>query len=96
MKKVSEANYYAATTDLCTSSCNHPYLSYTVHFINNKWKMCSFCLDTVPLFEDHTGKTWPFKIFYVTGSWIQIILLVPPQIMVVILSLEWSCWGGPE
>ena len=56
MKKVSEANYYAATTDLWTSSCNHPYLSYTVHFINNEWKMCSFCLDTVPLFEDHTGQ----------------------------------------
>ena len=56
IKKLSEANYYAATTDLWTSLCNHPYLSYTVHFINNEWKIYSFCLDTVPLLKDHTGQ----------------------------------------
>jgi len=56
IKKVSEVTYYAATTDLWTSSCNHPYLSYTVPFINDNWKISSFCLDTVPMFEDHTGQ----------------------------------------
>ena len=56
MKKLSKANYYATMTDLWTSSFNYPYLSYTVHFINNEWKMFSFCLDTVPLFEDYTGQ----------------------------------------
>ena len=50
------ADYFTATTDLWTSSAKHPYLSFTVHLITNDWELKSFCLDTVPLFEDHTGQ----------------------------------------
>ena len=37
--KMSGAKYFAATTDLWTSCSSHPYLSYTVHFIDNDWQL---------------------------------------------------------
>jgi len=54
--KLKDAEFFAATTDLWTSGASHPYLSYTIHFITRDWSLESFCLDTVPLFEDHTGQ----------------------------------------
>ena len=57
--------------------------------------MCSFCLDTVLLFDNHTGQNLAEVFQDILRNW-KLILLVPPQIMVVILSVEWSCWGGPE
>lgn len=56
MPKLLEMKYFAARSDLWTSSAKHPYLSYTVHFIDGAWSLQSFLLDTVPLFEDHTGQ----------------------------------------
>ncbi len=56
MPKLRNLKYFSATSDLWTSSAKHPYLTYTVHFIDDAWSLQSFCLDTVPLFEDHTGQ----------------------------------------
>lgn len=53
--KLTEIEHYSATTDLWTSRAIQPYLSYTVHFINHNWDLKSFCLETIPLFDDHTG-----------------------------------------
>ena len=50
--------YFAATTDLWTSAANHPYLSFTVNFINKDWKLQCFCLITIPVFSGHTGKNF--------------------------------------
>ena len=69
LKKLKEAKYFAATTDLWTSCANHPYLSYTIHFITNNWSLQSFCLDTVPLFEDHTGQNIIEAIQDVSTNW---------------------------
>ena len=52
---ISNIKYFAATTDLLTSTANYPYLSCTIHYINEAWELKSYCLDTVPLFVDHTG-----------------------------------------
>ena len=41
--------FYSATTDLWTSKATHPYLSYTIHFVNENWELQSFCLETVLL-----------------------------------------------
>ena len=54
--KVSGAKQFAVTADLWTICSNHPYLSYTVHFIDDDWQLQSLCLDTVRLFVDHTGE----------------------------------------
>ena len=31
-------------------------MTLTVHFIDKTWNLQSFCLDTVPIFADHTGQ----------------------------------------
>ena len=47
--------YYAGTTDLWSSITSKPYLSYTIHFIDKNWNMCSKCLQTHYMPEAHTG-----------------------------------------
>ena len=54
--EVQGAAYFSATTDLWSSSASQPYLSYTLHFINGDWKLCTKCLQTVFCPEDHTGE----------------------------------------
>ena len=67
--KMSGAKYFAATTDLWTSCNSHPYVSYTVHFIDDDWQLLSFCLDTVLLFEDHTGQNIAEAILDILEKW---------------------------
>ena len=56
MPSLRDADFFSANTDLWTSAVNEPYLTLTVHLIDKDWELQSFCLDTVPLFVDHTGK----------------------------------------
>lgn len=64
------AKYFAGTTDLWTSTSNHPYLSFTVHIVDQvEWELRSFCLDTVPLFADHTGETIADTIQDILLNW---------------------------
>ena len=43
------------TTDLWSSATMAPYMSLTVHFIDQDWKLVSKCLQTSFLPEDHTA-----------------------------------------
>ena len=61
--------FYSATTDLWTSRATHPYLSYTIHFVNENWELQSFCLETVPLFDDHTGDNIMASINDIMTNW---------------------------
>ena len=45
--------YYAGTTDLWSSITSEPYLSYTIHFIDKNWNICSKCLQTHYIPEGH-------------------------------------------
>ena len=54
-KELSEMEFFSATTDLWSSEVMHPYISYTVHFINKSWEMKNLCLQTTFLPCDHTG-----------------------------------------
>ena len=67
--KVSGAKHFTATTDLWTTCNSHPYLSYTVHFIDDDWQLQSLCLDTVPLFENHTGENIAETILDILENW---------------------------
>ena len=67
--KLGAAKYFAATSDLWTSCSNHPYLSYTAHFIDSNWQLQSFCLNTVPLFEDHTGQNITEALEDILDNW---------------------------
>ena len=67
--KLSQIDFFSATTDLWTSRATHPYLSYTVHFIDSAWGLQSICLETVPLFEDHTGENIIESINDILSNW---------------------------
>ena len=53
---LKQAKFYAGTTDLWMSGSSDPYMMFTIHFIDSSWNLQSFCLDTVPLYADHTGQ----------------------------------------
>ncbi|XP_056095123.1 E3 SUMO-protein ligase ZBED1-like [Rhinichthys klamathensis goyatoka] len=55
-KRIAQGKWYAATTDLWTSSggSGHPYISFTIHYLTD-WKLQSNCLETQFFPEDHTA-----------------------------------------
>ena len=52
---LAQVGCYSATTDLWTSGSCDPYITFTIHLIDEEWNLFFFCLETVPLYEDHTG-----------------------------------------
>ena len=67
--KLAEVEFFYATTDLWTSRAKHPYLSLTVHFIDPSWLLQAITLETVPMFEDHSGQNIAEAIVDVLGNW---------------------------
>lgn len=55
-KEIVPVQYFAATTDLWSSVGLRPYMSYTIHFVDDNWKLSSRCLQTHYLPQDHTGE----------------------------------------
>ena len=55
-EELHQVNYYAATTDMWSSADSQPFISYTVHFIDDNWHLLSRCLQTHYLPADHTGE----------------------------------------
>ena len=47
---------YSLTTDIWTSFANDAYISLTVHYIDDCWKMRSYTMATYLFPEQHTGK----------------------------------------
>ena len=54
--EVSNVEYYAVTTDLWSSRTTEPYISLTVHFIDEDFKLKSRCLQTAFFPENHTSE----------------------------------------
>ena len=66
------ANYYVVKTDLWTRCARHPFISFTMHFIDftdDNWQLKTFCLDTVPVLDDHTGKNLADAVQDILGNW---------------------------
>ena len=53
--EITSAKYFSATTDMWSSSTMEPYLSYSVHFIDNDWILQSRCLQTLFVPKDHNA-----------------------------------------
>ena len=66
---INEATYYAVTTDLWTSCARYPFMSFTRHFIDDNWQLKTFCLDTVPILDDHTGQNLANTVQDILGNW---------------------------
>ncbi len=54
--ELSQVKYYAATTDLWSSRTTEPYISLTIHFIDEDFQLKSRCLQTAFFPEDHTSE----------------------------------------
>jgi len=50
-----QLDYFSSTTDLWTLAAGDPYMTFTVHFINDNWELKSYCLQAHYLPVDHTG-----------------------------------------
>nr|XP_054591852.1 E3 SUMO-protein ligase ZBED1-like [Nothobranchius furzeri] len=55
-RELEELSFFSATTDMWSSRTMQPYMSLTVHFINNAWDLRSISLQTSYFPEDHTGE----------------------------------------
>ena len=66
---LKQARFYACTMDMWMSSSCDPYMTFTIHFIDNSWDLRSFCLDTVPLYTDHTGQNIADAVTDILENW---------------------------
>ncbi|XP_067257230.1 E3 SUMO-protein ligase ZBED1-like [Chanodichthys erythropterus] len=68
-EQLKSVSYFATTADLWSSRTSQPYLSLTVHFIDQDWKLVSLCLQTVYFPEDHTGEAIAGGLMDALASW---------------------------
>ena len=66
---VAKAFFFSGTTNLWTSGSCDPYLTFTIHFIDASWNLTSYCLDTVPLYADHTGENIAETTMDILENW---------------------------
>lgn len=55
--------------DLWCSWTMQPYMSLTVHYINNKWSLRSICLQTASFPDDHTEEIIAHGLKEALSSW---------------------------
>lgn len=61
--------FFSATTDLWSSESLHPYISYTIHYIDPLWQYRSICLQTAFLPSDHTGENLAEALETALNTW---------------------------
>ena len=61
--------FFSATTDLWSSEALHPYISYTVHYIDHLWQYHTRCLQTAFLPSDHTGENLADALETALATW---------------------------
>ena len=54
--ELKQIEFFACTTDLWSSRTTEPYVSLTVHFINQDFELKSRCLQTSYFPEEHSGE----------------------------------------
>ncbi|KAI5105043.1 zinc finger BED domain-containing protein 1-like, partial [Silurus meridionalis] len=67
--ELKQVKYYATTTDMWSSRTMEPYMSLTVHYINDNFEMKSRCLQTAFFPEDHTGENISEGLKEALASW---------------------------
>lgn len=55
-KEIADLPFYATTTDLWSSRTMEPYMSLTIHYIDEDFEIKTRCLQTSFFPEDHTGE----------------------------------------
>ena len=81
VEELESVKYYAATTDMWSSDTGAPFLSYTVHFIDEDWQLKSR-LQALYLPADHTANNLADSLSSIlekAGKWFFIVSLVTTQ-----------------
>ncbi len=69
-KQVQSVELFAGTTDMWLASGTlQPYLSYTVHFVDQDWTLRNRCLQTLYLPDDHTGENIAEALASMLEAW---------------------------
>jgi len=67
--EITSAHYFSSTTDMWSSSTMEPYLSYSVHFIDNDWVLQSRCLQTLFVPKDHNANNLSEVLAETLAQW---------------------------
>ncbi len=61
--------YFATNTDLWSSRTSEPYMSLTIHYIDEDWGLQSRCLQTAYFPDDHTADILSAGMEDALASW---------------------------
>lgn len=64
-----EATQLSLTTDIWTSRQTRGFITVTVHYIDNEWKMKSAVLETARLKNDHTAENIAEELTRICTNW---------------------------
>ena len=62
-------DYISGTADMWSSPSLQPYLSYTIHFVGNDWRLKTRFLQTLYLPQGHTGENIADTLLETLQSW---------------------------
>ena len=69
LHSIKNITFYSATADMWSSVSSDPYMSYTIHFVTEKWELQSIALSTLFFPEDHNGENISDAIKEPLQSW---------------------------
>ncbi len=68
-RQLQNVQFFATTSDIWSSRTSEPYLSLTIHFVDEDWNLQSKCLQTAYCPEDHTGEVIAQGMIEALASW---------------------------
>ncbi|XP_052456561.1 E3 SUMO-protein ligase ZBED1-like [Carassius gibelio] len=68
-KEMASVTFFSTTTDLWSSRTSEPYISLTVHFVNEEFELKSRCLQTSYFPADHTGENIALGLREALAAW---------------------------
>ncbi|GAA6085198.1 E3 SUMO-protein ligase ZBED1 isoform X2 [Tachysurus ichikawai] len=95
MDAVRTAIYPVLSAELWISSKEESYLTVTCHFIDNKWKLKSYTLDTAQLLGEHTPENVHRQLWRISAEWeitekIQVVVINVDGMKKVCQNLNWT------
>ena len=95
--EIGTCAYIALTTDIWTSHATESYLTVTIHFIDNMWKICSRVLSTEEMPEHHTGQNIAERVIKIPDEWnikaMQISAIVHDNAANAVCGVEKTDWS---
>ncbi|XP_057183056.1 E3 SUMO-protein ligase ZBED1-like [Triplophysa rosa] len=67
--EISTVKFFSTTTDLWSSRTTEPYISLTVHFVDEEFELKSRCLQTSYFPDDHTGENIAAGLREALAAW---------------------------